>query len=118
MKSRFLAVFASLALATVFLPGAMDGWSASVPDCCNSALCPMMHHAGVLCDMATHRQGASFDSCPSPAPRFLSAYTFIRIAPPELAAEQPAGRSPVFSCPAPPLQDFEVASPPPRLSLT
>jgi hypothetical protein len=117
MIRRFIAVFAALALAVAFLPAATDGWSASVPDCCNSALCPMMHHAGALCDMATHRQGASFDSCPSPAPHYLAAYTFVRVAPPEIAAEQPAGRALVFAAPAGPHQDFDVASPPPRLSL-
>jgi hypothetical protein len=112
-----MAIFAALALAVVFLPTAMDGWSAPIPDCCRSALCPMMHHAGALCDMAAHRQGASFDSCPSPAPHYLAAHTFIRVAPPELVQEQPAGDIRIFAVPTTLHQDFDVASPPPRRSL-
>lgn len=119
MGRRFIAILGMLAFAIAYLPADTEGLHPGTPDCCDGVLCPMMRHmanGGVICDM-THSPTTAFDCCPALAPQYTAALAMVRVAPPVLAAELPAGPAPFFILPLASHIDYDVVSPPPRASL-
>jgi hypothetical protein len=116
MARRLISILAALALFAAVMAGTGEKLSATAPDCCTGAMCPMHHNASQAggCDMDMSHSGAALKSCPDQGTHYTTSLTFVRVAPLARFAERTIEPASVFAPPVAPHVIPSIDAPPPR----
>lgn len=119
IERRCLAALGILALALAYLPGVTCLLTAA-PACCTATMCPM-HNAEsghMSCGMGMGHPGSAVRSCGCHSVQYTGGFVLNRVSPPVAAGERTARAALILVNTAFPDLKPEVASPPPRLTLS